>query len=261
MRTRTIKPEFWTDEKLAKVSRETRLFFAGLWTTADDQGVTHSDPVLLRSQIFPYDDIKIEIVKGWISDLISLAMLIPYEAENGENYLFIRSFPKYQKIDHPAKTQYNPTPREGLASLSTQLLKAPRKRAPQTEFKQNLNRIETETETKNPLREKEHSRLSLEFENLWKVYPQKREKANALKEYQKLNPQNGMNELMLAAIEKQIAHKIECDKLKQFCPEFPYFARWLKKRKWDDVVSAGIDKAAIRKIEEEEYARNHPEKV
>lgn len=139
MRTRTIKPEFWTDEKLAKVSREARLFFAGLWTTADDQGVTHSNPALLKSQIFPYDDLELKEVKAWIDEFIDLGMLIPYEAENGENYLFIRSFPKYQKIDHPAKTQFNPTPREGLASLSRRSREGYGKSTSQTEFKQKLN--------------------------------------------------------------------------------------------------------------------------
>ena len=92
----------------------------------------------------------------------------------------------------------------------------------------------------NPLREKEPSRLSMGFETLWKIYPQKREKGNAVKEYKKLNPQNGMNELMLTAIEKQIAHKLECDRSKQFCPEFPYFSRWLKKRKWEDEIISDL---------------------
>ena len=38
MRIRTIKPEFWPSEKLAKASREARLLFVGLWSMADDSG-------------------------------------------------------------------------------------------------------------------------------------------------------------------------------------------------------------------------------
>ena len=39
-RSRILKPEFWSDEKLAQVAREARLAFAGLWTCSDDYGVT-----------------------------------------------------------------------------------------------------------------------------------------------------------------------------------------------------------------------------
>jgi len=39
-RSRILKPEFWSDEKLALVPREARLTFAGLWTCSDDYGVT-----------------------------------------------------------------------------------------------------------------------------------------------------------------------------------------------------------------------------
>ena len=47
-RIRTIKPEFWEDEKLANFSFAARLFFIGLWNIADDQGVFKNNPVLLK---------------------------------------------------------------------------------------------------------------------------------------------------------------------------------------------------------------------
>lgn len=158
-RTRTIKPEFWTDEKLAQVSREARLFFVGLWTVADDQGVTHASPFLLKSQIFPYDNLEIEQVADWIGDFVELGMVIPYQAENGENYLFIKRFPVYQRIDHPSKTQFNPIPREGLAKLSRRSREDYEKTPRQTEYKLNLNRIKTETKVR-PLENPEVERLS-----------------------------------------------------------------------------------------------------
>ncbi len=39
-RSRMIKPEFWSDEKLAGVSFEARLVFIGLWTWAMIAGST-----------------------------------------------------------------------------------------------------------------------------------------------------------------------------------------------------------------------------
>jgi len=44
-RIRTIKPEFWTDGDMFKLSRDARLFYIGLWNFCDDNGVIEHDPV------------------------------------------------------------------------------------------------------------------------------------------------------------------------------------------------------------------------
>ena len=43
-RIRSIKPEFWVDEKIAKLPKATALFFIALWNFADDQGIITDDP-------------------------------------------------------------------------------------------------------------------------------------------------------------------------------------------------------------------------
>jgi hypothetical protein len=53
-RTRMVKPEFWDDEKLAKVSRDARLLFIGLWSNSDDYGVVKGHPAWPKNRIFPY---------------------------------------------------------------------------------------------------------------------------------------------------------------------------------------------------------------
>lgn len=139
MRSRVIKPEFWSDEKLANISRELRLFFVGLWCVADDQGVTHASPALLRSQLFPYDEtLTTPQVQGWVTELSRLGFVIPYTAQNGENYLYIANFNRHQRIDHPSKKSFNPPPEGGLESFSRNLREPSRdlqKTAPQTEVK------------------------------------------------------------------------------------------------------------------------------
>ena len=37
-RIRTIKPEFWTDEKVVTLPFEARLLFIGMWNFCDDEG-------------------------------------------------------------------------------------------------------------------------------------------------------------------------------------------------------------------------------
>ncbi len=98
-RIRTIKPEFWSDEKLASLPRDCRLFFIGMWNFADDFGVAKGNPALLRSQIFPYDtDIEITHTKEWLAGLVEKGMLIPI-THNGESYFLIRNFATHQVVD------------------------------------------------------------------------------------------------------------------------------------------------------------------
>ena len=97
-RIRTIKPEFWEDEKLAKLPVHARLLFIGTWNYADDNGVLLANPVLMKSHIFPYEDIGISTISEWIDLLVENGMLIR-TTYNGKDYLVIRKFLIHQKIN------------------------------------------------------------------------------------------------------------------------------------------------------------------
>lgn len=116
-RTRSVKPGFWSDEKLANVSREARLLFVGLWTTSDDYGVSKGHPIWLRSQIFPFDaDMSEEQMCNLLNELVQSGFVVPFDF-NDEIYLHIPNFLKHQKIDHPSVNR-NPEFRESLANHS-----------------------------------------------------------------------------------------------------------------------------------------------
>ena len=97
-RIRTIKPEFWEDEKLAKLPVYARLLFIGTWNFADDNGVLLANPILMKSHIFPYEDIGISTISEWIDMLVQNGMLIR-TTYNGKDYLVIRKFLIHQKIN------------------------------------------------------------------------------------------------------------------------------------------------------------------
>lgn len=97
-RIRTIKPEFWEDEKLAKLPVYARLLFIGTWNFADDNGALLANPVLMKSHIFPYEDIGISTISEWIDILVEKGMLIR-TTYNGKDYLVIRKFLIHQKIN------------------------------------------------------------------------------------------------------------------------------------------------------------------
>lgn len=92
---RTIKPEFWQDERLARVSRDARLLFIGLLNLADDFGTLRGNPHLIRGQVFPFENIDLEPL---LAELAGIGRIIRYRPDD-EDLILIVNFTKHQKID------------------------------------------------------------------------------------------------------------------------------------------------------------------
>ncbi len=99
-RIRTIKPDFWTDERLTECSLSARLFFIGLWNFSDDAGNLQRSARKLKMQIFPADSLDCEPL---IQELLTHGVLREYSV-NGENFLNIKNFGKHQIINRPSKS-------------------------------------------------------------------------------------------------------------------------------------------------------------
>lgn len=112
-RIRTIKPEFWDDEKLARASRDARLTFIGMWTHSDDYGVVKGHVSWLKNNIFPYDDISPETFRTWLDELTAFGFIVPFDA-NGEAYFLIKNFKKHQVINRASKCARNPSPPDDI---------------------------------------------------------------------------------------------------------------------------------------------------
>lgn len=54
-RTRLIRPEFFADERMARLSVTTRLVYIGLWTLCDDAGYFELRPPQIAVELFPWD--------------------------------------------------------------------------------------------------------------------------------------------------------------------------------------------------------------
>lgn len=114
-RIRTIKPDFWTDEKLTECSLSARLLFIGTWNFADDNGNIQASAKKLKMQIFPADNIDCQPL---LDELIAHGVLIEYSV-NEEKFLHIKGFKKHQVINRPSKTNI-PQPLLNEHSLSPQ---------------------------------------------------------------------------------------------------------------------------------------------
>lgn len=102
-RIRTVKPEFWTDDKIVLLPFETRLFFIGLWNFADDDGCFDDKPDQLRMQIFPANpDVSVELMLDQLSSLGMIELRVPDQCRP---FWRITGFRNHQKISHPTPTK------------------------------------------------------------------------------------------------------------------------------------------------------------
>jgi hypothetical protein len=100
MRIRTIKPEFWTSEKMAQLPDFTKLLAIGLLNHADDHGYFWANPMLIRGAIFPFDEdsskVRRSLAQLQINGYISLA-----KTPDGRDFGQVVNFSKHQRVDRP----------------------------------------------------------------------------------------------------------------------------------------------------------------
>lgn len=99
-RIRSIKPEFWSDVKIANLPKATALFFIALWNFADDQGIIEDDSrtLSLRIPIYRSQDVHKMLYALWKEGLIKRSPC--------DGLVFITGW-KHQKIDRPRDGKWN----------------------------------------------------------------------------------------------------------------------------------------------------------
>lgn len=125
-RIRQIKPEFFLDEDLSPAcSRDTRIFFIGLWTLADREGRLEDRPARFKAQIFPYDDdIQIINIIAFIDQLQEKMFVLRYEID-GKRYLWIRTFKKHQHFHRDEQGSKLPEPPKDIELHRASTMQAP----------------------------------------------------------------------------------------------------------------------------------------
>lgn len=105
MRIRTIKPEYWTDEKIGELSIPARLLFIALLNQADDHGNLVCSIKQIKIHSFPYDPFKDQEIIDLLKECVNQELLMPYVINN-RSYLHIANFLKHQKINRPSPPQH-----------------------------------------------------------------------------------------------------------------------------------------------------------
>lgn len=99
-RIRTIKPQFWDDLKLSKLTRDARLLYIGIWNFCDDLGVIPADPHYSKSKVFPYDQIQTQQYVKWLEELRQKGFINLFSLK-GEEFYYLPSLLRHQRIDRP----------------------------------------------------------------------------------------------------------------------------------------------------------------
>lgn len=98
-RIRTLKPEYWTDEKMSLLDPLTRLVFLALVSLADDAGRLIDNVKLLDGQMFPNTDDSCEEA---LETLARLSRITRYRSASGQPLIQVAKWADHQRVDHPS---------------------------------------------------------------------------------------------------------------------------------------------------------------
>jgi hypothetical protein len=118
-RIRTIKPEFWCDEKLSPLSAVDRLTFLGLISMADDYGRVHDNVKIIDAFVFPNTD---DSVRESLANLSRIVRINRGISSSGMPVIEIVNWEKHQRVDKPQ-------PKLALPKIDSDGHKKPKKTA------------------------------------------------------------------------------------------------------------------------------------
>jgi hypothetical protein len=111
-RIRSLKPEYWADQKLARCCRDARLLYIALWNFADEQARMVGDPRQVKGLCFALDDdLTAADIDRLLGELAALGRVVRYEV-NGERYLFLPKLADHQRLDARQPSRYPPPPEQ-----------------------------------------------------------------------------------------------------------------------------------------------------
>lgn len=103
---RMITSDLWEDDYFSQTTTFERLLWIGLITgCADDQGRFQDNAALIRSKVFPLDDIPLAEINQALEKFTAARKLTRYSA-NGKNLIQIVTWWKHQKPRWAGKSNY-----------------------------------------------------------------------------------------------------------------------------------------------------------
>lgn len=174
-RIRTIKPDFWTDGNMVRLSPFARLLYIGMWNfTLCDHGHVADDPFKLKLQILPMDDVNIDEL---LAEIMAAGRVTRVVDPDGRTYLHVKRFEDHQKIDPRWKTRCPAcAQKDSLSPAETPVsLVEPQRDSPQLTLGRDGMGRESKKTSSSP------ATPSKDFQDFWAVYPKKVAKQAAIR--------------------------------------------------------------------------------
>ncbi|MEH6565585.1 MAG: phage replication protein [Halopseudomonas sp.] len=230
-RARNIKPGLFKNEVLGVADPLATLLFEGLWLLADRDGRLEDRPLRIRAEIFPYrDGLDIESLLNWLSDN---EFIVRYTCE-GKRYIQVNNFEKHQnphKNEAPSEIpafSEGCTTSEKIGTRSENIGSAPA----DSLIPDSLIPDSLQPPCAPPVRDEAPSSDDL-FAKFYRLYPNKKGKANAVKAWNKLKL---TDDLINQIFDGLARYCVSADWLKDGGQFVPHPATWLNGKRWEDEV-------------------------
>lgn len=115
-RIRTIKPEFFEDEKINQIKVGARYTAIGLMSMADDRGRLKCMLPAVRTFVFPAGDISERQFAVALDEVLGIGFAWRYEVDPWA-YLWLPRFWRHQRINRPSESSLPPHPRDPYGGL------------------------------------------------------------------------------------------------------------------------------------------------
>jgi hypothetical protein len=239
MRIRTVKPEFWTSEDVAKHDWDIRLVFIGLWSYVDDNGVGRDNEKLIAADLFPLEEdprATLDAVSRALAHLAKGGQITRYDVD-GKRYLAVANW-HHQKIDRPSKPRYPQPPARGVVALTSDDAEEPEiLDEPSRDSRDSLDavpgdqgiRVEELFPTPSGVGTSKRKTLDDHFAEFWDHYPLKKGKGAARTAWDKARARKPIPELLAAVDVFAADPNLPRDRSK-----LPYPQKWLNEQRWND---------------------------
>lgn len=234
-KTRMLKHDLRTSEKVASWPIPVRYFWTLLWGYVDDHGKGKDNPLLVKADCFPLDpDVTAETIDEWLWHLEDQGVVVRYKVENVD-YLAVIHWKEHQKPPHPTadvlpafddpravRRAVHASRMNGAGENSAAL-------TPGLNGVGSVFEVGSGIESSPAAMESAPLNLSSLFEEAWQHWPKKVERKDAFEQFKRAAKRIDALELVAAISRFGDAYAATTDR--QFVPALGV---WLKRDRWGD---------------------------
>lgn len=117
MKTRLVRPDFFSDDRIAKCGPFGLHLYLGLMCLTDRDGRLEDRPIKIKAQLFPFFEVNVDEILDFLA---SAKLIVRYEVASAK-LIEVIDFSKYQQVYQKEKSEGYPAPSEATAKLGLSL--------------------------------------------------------------------------------------------------------------------------------------------